>query len=512
MKRNIITAVGLIGLGIFIGMLLLTNFDSSSIKSLFADSDIKVGSTQPPVALSPSVKALSDAFVAVSEAVNPSVVSISVEYETTANISPFREQFREFFRFFGGPDFEEEPRRRSEASGSGVVITSDGYIVTNNHVVENAVKDGITVTLHDKRVFKGAKLIGRDPLTDLAVIKIEAKDLNPAHFGDMEKVKVGEIVFAVGNPLGLHSTITSGIISAIGRGQLNLMNRDRYSVENFIQTDAPINPGNSGGGLFNLEGSLVGINTAIATRTGTYIGYGFAIPVDLVYAVVTDLIEDGKIDRGYIGVSIKSVDATEAKSLGLDKIEGVLVQEVLKGSPAEDAGIEIGDVILALDGKPVRTANELQSMIVFRKTGDDIKLTIWRDNKKIFKNLKLKARDASETIAERSHSKGDTPPESDVSVVNFEHLGFSVEPAKSNQLKEFDVKKGVIITRVERFSIASERGLVPNGIIVKADRKDINTPEDLRKIINSKQAGEGLLLQVKYKDTFRIIAFEIPKS
>ncbi len=510
MKRDIIAAIALIGLGIFLGVLLVTNFNADGIKSLFADTPKEIGLSQAPVSVNPTVQALNEAFNAVSEAVNPTVVSISVEFETTASLSPFREQFREFFRFFGGPDFEDEPRRRSEASGSGVIITSDGYIVTNNHVVENAVKDGITVTLHDKRVFKAAKLIGTDPLTDLAVIKIDAKDLQPAHFGDMGKVKVGDIVFAVGNPLGLNSTITSGIVSAIGRGQLNLMNRDRYSVENFIQTDAPINPGNSGGGLFNIEGSLIGINTAIATRTGTYIGYGFAIPVDIVHAVALDLIEDGKIDRGYIGVSIKSIDATEAKTLGLSKVEGVLVQEVLKDSPAEDAGIEIGDVILELDGKPVRTANELQGMIVFRKAGDVVKLTIWRDNKKIYKNVKLKPRDKSETTAEVKEPKGEKKQDTEVNVVKFDNLGFTVESATNNQLKDFDVKNGVVITRVERFSIASERGLMPNGIIVKADRKDIKSPEDLRKIINSKKAGEGLLLQVKYRDTFRIIALEIP--
>jgi serine protease Do len=512
MKRNIVAAIGLIGLGIFLGVLLVSQFSNGSIGLLFADSSKDVGAAQAPVVVNPSVKALNDAFVAVSEAVNPTVVSIAVEIESGTGTNPFRDEFREFFKFFGSPEPDDTPRR-SEASGSGVIISSNGYIVTNNHVVENATKEGITVTLLDKRVFKGAKLIGTDPLTDLAVIKIDAEGLHPAHFGNIEKVKVGDFVFAVGNPLGLNSTLTSGIISAIGRGQLNLMNRDRYSVENFIQTDAAINPGNSGGGLFNLEGSLIGINTAIATRTGTYIGYGFAIPVDLVYAVVTDLIEDGKIDRGYIGVSIKSVDATEAKTLGLQRVEGVLVQEVLKDSPAESAGVEIGDIILELDSKPVSTSNELQSMVVLRKAGDIVKLTIWRDGKKIYKNVKLKPRDKGPETAEAEPSpkKGDAPDKGP-GPVKFDNLGFTIEPANTQMLKEFEVKNGVSITRVERYSVASQRGLTPNGIIVKADRKNVGSVEELRKIINSKQSGDGLLLQVKYKDNYRIVALEVPGS
>jgi serine protease Do len=512
MSKKVLAARGLIGLGIVFLVLLVFNFGSDSISKLFADEKNNIGASKAPVVLSSGAKALNDAFIAASNAVNPTVVSISVEIEQKAPHSQFRDEFREFFRFFGEPFGDDDSPRRSESSGSGVIVTSDGYIVTNNHVVENASKDGITVTLFDKKIFKKARLIGTDPLTDLALIKIEAEGLTPAHFANIEDVKIGEFVIAVGNPLGLNSTITSGIISAIGRGQLNLLNRDKYAVENFIQTDAAINPGNSGGGLFNLEGSLVGINSAIATRTGTYIGYGFAIPVDLVRSVIEDLIEDGEIDRGYIGVSIKTLDATEAKAVGLDKVRGVLVSDVLKDSPAEKAGIERGDVILKLDDKPLNSSNELQSLVALRRAGDKVKLTIWRDGKELIKTVTLKPRDEDKTTA-----SADTKGESDEKnkpgePIRFKELGFAVEPLTDDIKKDYDVENGVVITNVERYSVASDRGLFPNGVITKVDKQTVKSPEQLSDIIRSKKPGEAILLQVKYKDNTQIVAIEIPDS
>jgi serine protease Do len=510
MKRDLFATVGFIGLGVIIGIMLINIALPDSLGSLFAQTNGKIGAAQPPVQANPTIKALNDAFVEVSNAVNPVVVSIAVEMEGGKNSGAGQDEFREFFKFFGHPDLDDTPRR-SEASGSGVIISTDGYIITNNHVVENAMEDGITVTLFDKKVFKKARLVGRDPLTDLAVIKIEATGLPTAHLGNRDEIKVGDIVFAVGNPLGLNSTVTSGIISAIGRGQLNLMNKDRYSVENFIQTDAAINPGNSGGGLFNIEGSLIGINSAIATQTGTYIGYGFAIPVDLVQAVVVDLIEDGKVDRGYIGVSIKSVDATEAKALGLNNVEGVMVQEVLKDSPAEKAGIEIGDVILQLNGTSVKTANELQSIIASHRSGDEVKLTIWRDGKKLNKSVKLKKRDEEESVT--ASAKGESPKKTDEKVpYSFSSLGFTVSPMDSKAKEDNDVSNGVIISKVDRYSPAAERGLTPDGIIVKADKQKVTSVEDLKKVLDGKKPGDGVLLQVKYKDTYRLIALEVPET
>ncbi|MDQ1266532.1 MAG: Do family serine endopeptidase [Bacteroidota bacterium] len=511
MKRNIVAAIGVIGLGISLFVLIASNFGSDSVFNLFAKERDSLGAKNPPVVLSETAKAVNDALVNVSNAVVPTVVSISVEIEEKAGSNPMQEQWQEFFKFFGEPeDGEEEgPAPKAEASGSGVIISEDGYIVTNNHVVENASE--IKVTTNDKKEHK-AKLIGRDPLTDLALIKIEANGLPMIHFADMDNVKVGEMVIAVGNPLGLNSTVTSGIISAIGRGDLSLLrNKGGYSVEHFIQTDAAINPGNSGGGLFNLSGSLVGINTAIATRTGSYIGYGFAIPVDLVQAVVYDLIDDGKIDRGYIGVQIRSVDEVMAKSSGLDKVQGVVVHDVLNDSPAEKAGLEPGDIILELDGKPISTSNELQSLIVLRRAGDNVNLTVWRDGKKIYKSITLQRKDDDAQVVDNSDNSKKDKDEDASKPVTFDKIGFSVTPLTKEIKDKNKVSQGVYISKVDRYSIAESRGLQANGVIVKADGKNVSSTDDLKNILKNKKPGDAVALQVKYSDANRIVAFEIPE-
>ncbi|MBI5324396.1 MAG: Do family serine endopeptidase [Ignavibacteriae bacterium] len=506
--KKLFRTASLIGGGFIFGAVLVLFVFTSLGTNLIADGPA-IGANKPPVVVSDQVKALNDAYVNVSNAVIPTVVSVSVIVENK-DTGKMNEQFKDFFKFFGQPfgDDENPNFHKSEGSGSGVIISEDGYIVTNNHVVEDATE--MTVTTNDKKEHK-AKLIGRDPLTDLAVIKIEGSGFPVAHFGEIENVKVGEMVIAVGNPLGLNSTVTGGIVSAIGRGGLALGNdRSGYSVENFIQTDAAINPGNSGGGLYNLEGSLIGINSAIATRTGTYIGYGFAIPIDLVKAVIMDLIDDGKVNRGYIGVRIKTVDEVEAKSSGLDKVEGAMVHEVMKDQAAEKAGIEIGDIILEINGKQVKTSNELQSQIVLHRAGDVVNLTIWRDGRKINKSVKLLARD--EDTGEEKTIAGDEPKKDEETnkPISFDKLGFSIGPLTSEVKKNNDVNKGVVVTKVDRYSKAAERGLAPNGVIVKADRKDVSSPEQLKKLIDSKKPGDAILLQLKYPDASRIVALEIP--
>lgn len=328
-KRSLAAAIMLIGVGIIFGVVLVSNFGNGGVGSLFAGGVKDIGAKNPPVVVNETVRALNDAYKAVSKSVNPSVVSINVLTETKVP----KNRLPDIFKFFGQPDDgsqdngEEDRTQKSEGAGSGVIVSEDGYIVTNNHVVEDASADGIKVIFSDKKEYK-AKLIGRDPLTDIAVLKIEAKGLPAVHFGNSDDVQVGEMVLAVGNPLGLHSTVTSGIVSALGRGALGL-NRGSYAIENFIQIDAAINPGNSGGGLFNLQGSLIGINSAIASRTGYFSGYGFAIPINLAKAVVLDIMDDGKVDRGYIGVQIRSVDEVIAKSMKLESVAGVLVDNVL---------------------------------------------------------------------------------------------------------------------------------------------------------------------------------------
>ncbi|MEZ4724293.1 MAG: Do family serine endopeptidase [Candidatus Kapaibacterium sp.] len=503
MKKQMVGSSLLIAFGMLIGVLLISNFSPSSIGDIFASTK-KFGADSPPVVQSEAMRTLNKAFTSASEAVLPSVVSIEV---TSTRKSPKMQEFFEFFRPRGGQDEEES---LVKGNGSGVFISVDGYIVTNNHVVEDA-KD-IKVTTYDKRNYK-ATLVGADPLTDLAVIKIEGEGDFPAvHFADINSVKVGEWVMAVGNPLGLTSTVTTGIVSAIGRGHLG-MSRNSYSVEYYIQTDAAINPGNSGGGLFDMNGSLTGINTAIATSTGNYIGYGFAIPVDLVKSVIDDLIDDGEINRGYIGVSINSVrDEVEAKALGLDGVYGVVVGSILNGSAAEDAGIEAGDVILELDGEKLYSSGELQSRIAQKRAGDKVDVLILRNGKKIKKVVKLRARDEdNKGFAENKNDDAETGVGKN-SPINFEKLGFKVEKLTDKIKKEYNTENGVLITEVKRFSAASDRGMFPNGVIVEADRKKVNSTRELKDIIDEKKPGEAMLLQVKYPEVTRILAIQIPES
>lgn len=509
MKKTIIVSVLLVGIGVFMGVLLVSSLNTDMLSSLYASENTKIGANQAPVQMNDAMKVMNNAMSSASEAVLPTVVYIDVEVEMKGQNGLPQDELHDFFRFFGQGDPEDQPNR-SRGSGSGVIVSADGYIVTNNHVVENATENGIKVTTIEKKEYT-ARLIGRDPNTDLALLKIDAENLSVAHIGDMEKVRIGEMVLAVGNPMGLEHTVTSGIVSAIGRGRLSM--RGGSTIEHYIQTDAAINPGNSGGGLFDMNGSLVGINTAIATQTGTFMGYGFAIPVDLMKAVIDDLIEDGKIDRGYIGVFIDKVDETMAKGLGLDKVKGVLVQGLVDDGSAKSAGIEKGDVILEVDGKTVNSPSELQSRIVFYKAGDKVNVKLWRDGKTLNKNVTLKARD--EDIAEVSEGKSNkaekAKPE-DNSPVKFESLGFSVETIDSKIKKDYDVDNGVIVRDVKRFSMASDRGLIKGAVITEADKKSIKSPGDLKKLIDSKNEGDVIILNVKYPERSQIVALEVRKS
>ncbi len=510
MERKKMSSVSLVMLGVLMGALFAVNFNPNMISNMFANEQI--GASAPPVKISPMAKQLNEAFVSVSNAVLPTVVSISVKMEVKNTSQSFGSQgfggLEEFFGFspFGGGQREQSPR---EASGSGVIISENGYIVTNNHVVEDATE--IKVTTYDKKTYK-AKLIGTDPMTDLAVIKIEDDKLPTAHFASIDDIKVGEMVLAVGNPMGLNSTVTQGIVSAIGRGQLSLGRRGgKQTIENYIQTDAAINPGNSGGGLFDLNGSLVGINTAIATSTGTFVGYGFAIPIDLVRGVAEDLIDDGKIDRGFIGVQIETVNEAMAKAQGMDKIMGATVQGINKKSPAEKAGLEIGDIILKVDGRDVKSSNELQGQIFSRKAGDKVTLTILRDGKTITKTITLEAMDKQDFSSTDDAVKGAIEDDIDNNAyeANINSLGITVEKIESDKKEDLEVDYGIIVTKVDRNSEAYQNGIAPGTIIMKADKQKINSPYDLKKIIKSKKEGDAVLLQIKYKNVNRMVALMI---
>ncbi len=315
----------------------------------------------------------------------PAVVNIaaSASNPIAQNEKEGSEDFNPF-RFFFGDDFLEDAPK--QGTGSGVIYTSDGYIITNNHVVEFA--DELEVTLYDNRKFK-AKLIGRDEKTDMAVIKIEANDLPVMDLADSDNAKVGEWVLAVGNPFNLTSTVTAGIISAKGRS-INLLGGGS-AIEAFIQTDAAVNPGNSGGALVDAKGRLLGINTAIATRTGSFQGYSFAIPVNLMKRIADDIVENGSYRRPLLGVNIYELDSEEATKIGVNISQGIVVDNVMDGSSAQYAGILPKDVITAVDGRPVKNVPELQEIVGRAKVGDVLNLTVNRQGKVKEVPVKLKA-------------------------------------------------------------------------------------------------------------------------
>jgi serine protease Do len=394
-------------------------------------------------------------------------------------------------------------------SGSGIIISEDGYIITNNHVVENASK--VTVGLSDKRQFD-ATVIGTDPLTDLAVVKIDANNLPVAFLGNSDNLKVGQWVMAIGNPLSLSSTVTAGIVSAIGRGQLGLI-RDSYGVENFIQTDAAINPGNSGGALVDLSGSVIGINSAIASGGGgTYIGYGFAIPVNLAKAVAQDLITHGKVSRGYIGINIGEVDNAIAKSLGMDKPKGIIIQGIVEDGAASKADLKAGDIILEIDNREVNRPNELQSYVASLTAGTTVNLKIFRDGKTLERKVTLKARDEevkTEPVSDKDNSKEKS--ESGLTSATFDDIGLTVKNLSEKDKSDYNISRGIIITEVKPFSKAEDQQLFSGLIITEADKEKTNSVDDFKKIVEKKK-GSALLLKVVDKEgNNRFVGIEIPE-
>lgn len=494
MTRKSIIATGFAVLfALVTGAVLIANF--TGVKKVHSDTQIEFNTAPPLTNIQASVKDMNDAFVEISKAVTPTVVSITIKTAPKKNQKDNSDQFK----FFFGPDFEmpeQGPQGPEMGSGSGVIITKDGYIITNNHVVKDASESGIKVTLTDKREFT-AKLIGTDPNTDLAVIKIDATDLQVCSMGNSEGVQVGQWVLAIGNPLGLNYTVTAGIVSALGR---NIgINGGGYGIENFIQTDAAINPGNSGGALVDINGQLIGINSAIQSNTGFYQGYGFAIPVNLVKSVVSDLIKDGKVSRGYIGVQIQTVDETMAKGLGLEKAKGVLVQSLQKGGAGEEAGLQSGDVILSVDGKDVNASNELQTIISSKHPGDMVKLSVFREGKTFEKEVTLKPRkdEGQTTIINKGN---DDPGKSGAPTKSISSIGLTIKNVDNILKEKLGVSSGVVITKVDQYSESFLRGLQPGFVITEANKKKISTVEDLEDAISGKKSGDTILIKAIAQD------------
>ena len=506
MRRSVLAALFLIVIGIIFGAILVSNFDGVNL-GLAQNKTIKLGADRNPAKASGELKALNDAFVSVAKEATPSVVSIVV---TTKAKKP---QGNEFFHFFPDFKFKMPEEEQSQGAGSGVILTTDGYVLTNNHVVEDADENGIEVVLSDTRRFK-AKIVGTDPLTDIGIVKIDATGLPVAMLGNSDELQVGQWAIAIGNPLALTSTVTAGIISYLGRN-IQIIS-DNYGVENFIQTDAAINPGNSGGALVNISGEVICINTAIATTNARYQGYGFAIPINLAKTVAEDLILHGKVERGYIGVSISTVDATVAKAAGLESTEGVLVQDLVEGGAAKDAGIKEGDIILTVDGKSVKAPNELQSMIAGRHPGEKVTLQIWRNKSTIEKNVTLKARsDKASLVASNGDGDDEDQPSAEKAAkpVQFSELGFSVTKADAKIRKERKVESEIIVADVKRYSEADNRAMQAGDIIVEADRKEVTSVPEFERLVKAKKPGDALMLRVKSANgVSRFIAVQIPKD
>ena len=439
----------------------------------------------------------SNAFVSIAEHVTPAVVSIQAERDAKQRVqrSPRRNGppgLEDFFQKF-------DPRSApAEASGSGFIVSKDGYILTNNHVVEDF--DRLNVTLTDHRVFK-AKVVGRDPTTDVAVIKIDGKDLPTATLGNDETARVGEWVLAIGNPLGLDFTVTAGIVSAKGRGSAELqgLNRDAYAITDFIQTDAAINPGNSGGPLVNARGEVIGINSAIASQTGYYSGYGFAIPITLAKQVMDDIVAHGRVRRAVIGVQISPVSPEDASVAGLKDIAGVLVGGYSDDSPARTAGLEAGDVIVAADGKPIDRVSTLQRIIRGHEPGETVTVDVMRyGTKKTFK-VKLAEAPNKPTVASRDN---DDDNDSAKGGVTYDKLGVSVEPVSP----EFRSAKrlgsdrdGVRVVDIDAAGPARGR-LFQNDVITAVlfptPRKDVHSVADLQGVLSRAKDGDIVSLQV----------------
>jgi len=409
-----------------------------------------------------------------------SVVNISTKKRikvTQAN--PFNFMFNDpFFRQFFGDDFfnqQQLPKERLQrALGSGVIISKDGYIVTNAHVVKGA--DEITVSLGDNpdKEFD-AKLIGIDTDSDLAVIKIEAKGLKPIKLGDSSKLKIGDLVFAIGNPFGIGQTVTHGIISALNKSNVGI---NRY--ENFIQTDAPINPGNSGGALIDSRGVLVGINSAIITRSGGNNGIGFAIPVNMVKIVAKKLVEHGKVIRGYLGVSIGDLNKNLKKVYNHKK--GAIIIDVVKDSPADKFGLKRGDLIYKVNNKKIKNANELSIVIGSYNPGDEVTLYIERDKQNLIKKVKLGNRDDFFQIS------------SNKAVLGGLYLS-DITPKIKKRFQLPITIKGVVVTKVKSNSTAFKAGIMPGDVIIQIEDYEINSLNDVNKALK------------KYKNQYKRIYF-----
>ncbi|MCE2450512.1 MAG: Do family serine endopeptidase [Candidatus Latescibacteria bacterium] len=444
---------------------------------------------------------MSDGFAEVVAQVKPGVVKITTE--GTVNVegrSPLRgTPWGDFF------ELPDQPRER-DGQGSGVIInfSGDQYIITNNHVIRHA--DNIRVEMTDSRFFE-AEVIGRDSLSDIAVLKVAVEDLPAVAMGDSDQLREGEWVLAIGSPMTFSHSVSTGIVSGLGR--------KRFFGEygSFIQTDAAINPGNSGGALVNLHGELVGINTAIVSRSGGNIGLGFAIPINLVKDVVAQLVEHGEVRRGLLGVHIANLDPLAAETMGLDRNYGVVINEVTSGGAADKAGVKVGDVVLAIDGQPMRNLTELRDRIGRTAPGTEVELLVLRDGKE--KRIKVELELRTEEAVAAGRSRDDADAEQEV-------LGLKVQELTDElaQRLGYEDENGVLIARVKRGSEAARRGLNRGMLIQEVGhkqeetqviyRRQVETVEDLEDALAEIEPGDAFMMQVLGQRGTRLVGLRMP--
>jgi serine protease Do len=454
-----------------------------------------------PAQLHSLITEMSDVFESAANTVSDFVVPIYAEQVVRTSAQSSEDPFREFFgndffkRFFGVPS---QPQTRTVRSlGSGVIVSPDGHILTNNHVVAGANK--LTVFLRGKRRLP-AKVIGTDPLTDIAVIKIEAEGLPTAVLGDSDKVKVGEWVIAVGNPFALLRTVTHGIISATGRSSIGIS-----TYEDFIQTDAPINPGNSGGALADLDGHVVGINSAISSPSGGNVGLGFAIPINLARSIMDQLIAHGRVIRGFLGVTAQDIDPSLVGPLKLKNDNGALVSEVNPDTPAARAGLKTGDDIVEFNGKPVNSSRDLSSLAAETAPGTRVKIVLVRDGETL---------EVTATMAERPEAAGQAKPAKpgEGRGPTAEKLGLAVQTLTSDIAQQLGYagEKGVLITEVTPGGSADDSDLKAGDLIKEVNRVPVTSAQEFATVVRAAKSGQVLALLVQRGAQSFFVAVKVP--
>jgi Do/DeqQ family serine protease len=479
-NRNMKRALGYFGMALAGGLLALGIHDRLAPSPLPLANIHSVAPAPAPVRFTSYTGGIPIGAVDFTDAAQKSVNAV---VHVTTQAMAQRDPLADFF--WGYP---QQAPQQIRGAGSGVIVSDDGYIVTNNHVVEGA--DKIQVHLNDKRQYD-ATVIGRDPSTDLALIKIDASGLPTLPYGNSDDVKVGQWVLAVGNPMNLTSTVTAGIVSAKARN-INILqydpSRDIFPIESFIQTDAAVNPGNSGGALVDPAGELIGINSAIASTTGAYTGYSFAIPVNIVRKVTSDLMQFGSVRRAYLGVTISDIDQNMAKELKLDRLEGVYVKDLMDGGAAKDAGVKSGDVIVKVGDIDVDNVPELQEQIGKFSPGDKIAVTLERDGREQVIDMTLRGRNGSEAVTASAPD------------ARMDRLGAELAPASAEELKSLNLDGGVKVKRINGGKLRSS-GIREGFIITKIDQVPMRAPKDIEKALDGKRGG--VLIEGVYPNGMR---------